>query len=220
MICEDEITKENPLFICVRCDIKVHKFCYGADGPQQYWKCSLCLSENADKAKCKLCAQIGGAMKRTLCNNWVHVICALFMDGVMFSNDKTMEPVDLSNVASSKRNKTCSFCNNKQGYCATCAEKKCKAKFHITCAQKQNTLQETIDPENDTITFNAYCKDHKPNPDSSRRLSSGLVQNALDNKRNIELKSKVAEDDAFWILDKIGYQSTPARKTAKKRLSK
>lgn len=218
-ICDDEITKKNPLFICVRCDIKVHKFCYGANGSKDCWKCSLCRSGNADKSKCKLCGQIGGAMKQTLCNNWVHVICALFMNGVEFPNNKTLEPIDLSKLASSKRSKECSFCNKKLGYCANCCEKKCKAKLHITCAQKENALKEVVDPETDAITFNAYCNEHKP-ANSSRRLSSGSIQNVLSKKRTNELKSQVAKDDADWILGTVGDHPIQEKGTGRKRKCK
>lgn len=57
MICTDEITNDNPLFVCVSCDIKVHKLCYGIHGSLDKWKCSPC-SKNIEKRsqiKCQLC---------------------------------------------------------------------------------------------------------------------------------------------------------------------
>lgn len=208
MICEDEITKENPLFVCVACDIKVHKFCYGINDSQNKWKCSPCQQGKTSFVKCQLCLQKGGPMKQTECNRWLHIICGLFTEGVKFSNEDTMEPVDLSKVSASKKNKLCSFCYTSQGYCSTCSRKKCKTTFHITCAQKQKLLREDIDENDNSIVFNAYCKDHMPNV-SHRRLSSGSVQNIVEKKRGKALKAKSTIADADWILNEIQSHSTP-----------
>lgn len=135
MICDDEVTKKNPVFACVTCDIKVHKFCYGIKETERNWKCSPCRSEKTSFVKCQLCLQKGGPMKETKCNRWVHVVCALFMNNVTFPNEKTMEPIDLSKVSAAKRNVRCSFSYTSQGYCSTCSRKKCKITFHITCAK-------------------------------------------------------------------------------------
>lgn len=210
-ICDDEITKKNPIFICVRCDLKVHKLCYGVDGSPANWKCSPCRLEMKQSIKCKLCCQKGGAMKQTECDNWVHVICGLFMKGVSFSNEETMEPINISKVPNSLRGKVCSICNSKKGYCTTCAEAKCKNKFHITCAQTENTLKEDVNPKSNTIKFQAFCIEHKP-IGSSRRLSSGSIRDGVDMKR--QMKSNDSNGDADWILN--AETSTPA-KSAKKR---
>lgn len=205
MICEDEVTKINPLFVCVACDIKVHKLCYGINEKQKNWKCSPCCLGKTTFVKCQLCLQKGGPMKQTKCNKWVHIICALFMEGVKFSNINKMEPIDLSGVSASKRNKCCAFCYTSKGYCSTCSNKKCKTTFHISCAQKQKLLQEDEDPNDKTIKFKAYCKDHAPNS-ASRRLSSGSIQNVVGRKI---LKTKAAIEDAHWILEEVHSHSTP-----------
>lgn len=210
MVCEDEVTKKNPLFVCVGCDIKVHKLCYGIHDSQKNWKCSPCRLGKTSFAKCQLCFQKGnGPMKQTECNKWVHVVCALFTEGVVFSDDQTMEPVNVSNVCASARNKRCAYCYSSQGYCSTCSKKKCKITFHITCAQKQKLLrEEKIESLGQTVQFNAYCKEHLPN-DSQNRLSSGSVQNVVDKKRQMALIAKGATGDADWILGGVQSHSTP-----------
>lgn len=120
--------------------------------------------------KCQLCLKKGDALKPTDCNKWVHVICALFTSGVKFLDESAMEPIDISNYPDSKRNKMCSFCYSSQGFCSTCSAKKCKNRLHITCAQKNETLKEVVDPDSLQIKFHAYCEYHKPK-NSSRRLS-------------------------------------------------
>lgn len=219
MVCEDEVTKKNPLFVCVGCDTKVHKLCYGIHEPQKNWKCSPCCLGKTSFVKCQLCFQKGnGPMKQTECDKWVHVVCALFTEGVTFPDDQTMEPVNLSNVCASARNKLCAFCYNSKGYCSTCSNAKCKTTFHITCAQKQRLLrEEKIDPQGNAVMFNAYCKDHLPNGSHSR-LSSGSVQNVVDKKRQKVLKTKGASADADWILNGVQSHSTPISKRKHRKL--
>lgn len=210
MVCEDEVTKKNPIFVCVGCDIKVHKLCYGIHESQKDWKCSPCCLGKTNFVKCQLCFGKGnGPMKQTECNKWVHVVCALFTEGVTFSDDQTMEPVNLSNVCNSTRNKLCAFCYKSQGYCSKCSDTKCKTTFHITCAQKHKLLrEENVDPQGKAVMFKAYCKDHLPKGTHSR-LSSGSVQNVVDKKRQKALKAKGANEDADWIFKGVQSHSTP-----------
>lgn len=216
-ICDDEITRENPIYNCVGCDLKVHKFCYGISEKSANWKCSPCYLGKTNFVKCQLCLKKGGALKPTDCNKWVHVICALFTSGVKFLEESAMEPIDISNIPDSKRNKVCSFCYSSQGICSTCSAKKCKNRLHITCAQKNETLKEVVDPDSLQIKFHAYCKDHKPK-NSSRRLSSESVKAAAQRKRKSKENSKCNGllKDADWILDDIHFHSTPAKPGCKR----
>ncbi|XP_031639649.1 PHD finger protein rhinoceros-like, partial [Contarinia nasturtii] len=214
-ICDDEITKKNPLFICLRCDLKVHKLCYGAEGLAINWKCSPCRLAMKKSAKCKLCHKKGGAMKQTECKNWVHVICGLFMKGVSFSNEKTMEPVNLSKIPSYLRGKLCSFCNNKTGYCTSCSFAKCKNKFHVTCAQDEKTLKEDVNPNDNSIKFEAFCMEHKPTT-PTHRLSSGSIQVVLNKNRQTTTNTKYSCSDGDWILIGANAHSTPANPNKRK----
>lgn len=211
-VCDDEITSENPLHTCIDCGVKVHKFCYGIEDNVEKWKCSPCNLAKTKFVKCQLCLQKNGAMKQTVCNKWVHVICALFTSGVTIMNETTMEPIDISAVSNKKFNRICSFCYSAQGFCSTCATKMCKNRLHITCAQKHNTLKEIVDPNDDTIKFHAFCKEHKPK-DTSRRVSSESVKNIVRKKRN---KNKVVSENSNWISDAVRSQSTPKKNHLKR----
>lgn len=200
------------------CAVNVHEMCYGVEESSQKWKCSLCKSGKNKFACCQLCLKKGGAMKETVCKKWAHIICALFTPGVVFTNEETMEPIDISKISSSMRNKCCSICFSSQGYACYCAFKKCKNRLHITCGKEKSTLKEVVDPENDKISFRAYCKDHKPD-ESSRRLSSESIKGAMEKKKAIKMKKQSASDDSLWLLNQPKCYSTPA-KPAKKRSRK
>lgn len=133
------------------------------------------------------------------------------MSGVTISDDQTMEPIDLSKVPSSKHNKMCTICKTSKGYCSTCSVKKCKNTFHITCAQSEKTLQEDVNPATNRITFKSFCMEHKP-LDSTRRLSSGSVEEKVKEKRAKSTKNESAVGNADWIMRSIGAHSTPAKK--------
>lgn len=142
LVCQDPSTGDNPIVACVGCGIKVHKLCYGIRKQTNQWKCSPCQLQKTKYAACKLCMEKGGPLKQTTCAKWVHIICALFTSGVMFPNPTTMEPVDLTKVSASKKNKLCSFCYNSKGYANLCAIKDCKNRLHITCAQQHGISSE------------------------------------------------------------------------------
>lgn len=206
-ICLDEITTENPLYACCVCGVKVHKLCYGIEDEIPGWKCSPCHLNKTNFVKCQLCFKKGGALKQTESDKWVHVICALFTSGVVFLNDETMEPIDISKVSKSKRNKLCSFCYSQQGFCSLCANKNCKNRLHVTCAQKYDTLKEEVKKDG-KIHFLAFCKDHKPKQ-SSRRVSSESIKNVVRKKRNNTQNDKTSVENSSWILDAVKLHSTP-----------
>lgn len=216
LICEDPVSSENPIIACFECGINVHKLCYGINKNSEKWKCSPCSSGKTKYASCQLCLKKGNPMKKTTCDKWVHVICALFTSGVTFVNEKTMEPIDISNISKSKRNKICVFCYSSQGFSCPCATKDCKNRLHITCAQEHKTLKEKLNPKDDTIKFNAYCKEHMPT-ESSRRISSESIEAIVGRKRKAKLKQIGAMTDATWILNQIGFSSTPKEKNGHKR---
>lgn len=203
-VCDDPASNDNPILTCEGCAIRVHMNCYGSEQQIEQWKCSPCRLEKTRFIRCRLCLSKGGAMKQTLCQNWVHIICALFTGGVRFADVDTMEPIDISTVSSTKRNKRCSFCFSSQGFANLCSKSKCPERLHITCAQKENCLKEVVNPTDDTIKFRAYCKNHKPQPiDSGRRLSAESIKGALDKNRKKKLAKNSIALNADWILEAV-----------------
>lgn len=203
-ICDDPGGTENPIVKCTGCNVRTHIYCVGAEGKNENWMCSPCRSGKRKIASCRLCFYKGGVMKETLCKGWVHVICALFTDGVSFQNLVTMEPVDVSKVSQTKRNKLCIFCYKRQGYCCLCSNPKCNDRIHISCAQKENCLKEVENEIDGTIKFRAYCRTHKPKPPKSgRRVSSGCVKGILNKKRQKQLTASGLKTNGDWILNSL-----------------
>lgn len=215
LVCEDAPTKKNPIATCIECGIKVHKLCYGIKYLPENWKCSPCELGATKSRSCQLCLAKGNPMKKTTCGNWVDVICALFTSGVTFSDKKTMEPIDIAQISKSKRNKLCTFCNTTKGYSGFCSHKGCKNRLHITCAQKNKALEEVVNPENDMISFNAYCKDHTPC--DTGRLSSGSIEIIITKKQKAKLKKQGLSLDAAWLADDSVLSSKSFEKHAHKR---
>lgn len=187
VVCDDsdQETVENPIYVCEDCCIGVHKYCYGitwqSDNAEPWW-CSPCGSGKFG-AVCELCTQSGGALKKTTDEKWVHVICALFIQGTTFTNKNRMEPVNTANVLKKNRDQKCIFCSKVCGVCCQCSDPSCSRFLHVTCGQKYKCLVENINPKTNKIGFEAYCRQHNPNQ-SARRISSAFVLNTLAAKDN------------------------------------
>lgn len=212
-ICTDTATDENPICVCTDCSINVHVLCYGIENIQD-WKCTPCMCGIAEP-QCKLCLQKNGAFKKTSCGSYVHVICALFTEGVFFEDTIAMEPVNISEVSKAMRNKDCSFCKKADGFCPHCSKYNCKDRIHITCAQKNGCLKEEKKSDG-SLKFRAYCQNHKPGK-TDRRISSVFVHDkkmkqnreavkAAKNKRKCETENS-ASLNSNWITGE-----TPTKK--------
>lgn len=200
-VCTDEECSENEIFSCKNCKVNVHRFCYGIRGVfDENWLCSPCEKGVSNNVICKLCVQPKGAFKKTVCGFWCHVICCLFTDGTDFRDKNRMEPIDLSNLSYTKRNKTCMYCKKNTGFCCLCFKTKCSNRLHITCAQKAGGLKEQI-KRDDTIGFRAFCMDHKPDR-SKRKIHSQSVRVSLGGKIiDKQNKENGVKLNAQWILD-------------------
>lgn len=196
-VCSDPETQSNRVLNCKKCGISVHMLCYGIENYTNKWKCSPCRLR-IKEPMCSLCEQKNGALKKTVCGNWAHVICALFTEGVRFMDVNKVEPIDIGNLSDAKRKAACHFCGLDTGFCPLCSKSSCKYRLHITCAQINGCLIEET-KRDDKIAFRAYCLDHKPK-NSSRRISSqfvrGQVLKANGRKKHQKLSSQLNSD---WI---------------------
>lgn len=187
VVCDDndrEIIR-NPIFTCEDCHIGVHKCCYGIlvkPGNCDPWWCSPC-SEGRMGVVCVLCMQGGGALKKTTCDQYVHVICALFTEGITFTNKNRMEPIRLLKALAKNHGKICVYCSRDNGTCCKCTATDCNNFLHVTCGQKNRALNEKTNPKNRKICFEAFCHQHKPGG-STRRLSSIFVTETLSEKED------------------------------------
>lgn len=202
-VCTDPEILDNEIFICIGCNMNVHRLCYGIESSlDENWKCSPC-KENLKDVTCKLCLQKEGAFKKTVGGGWTHVICGLFTDGVVFEKPELMEPINIKNVSKNKHNKTCVYCRESIGFCCLCSNSKCNNRLHITCAQKASGLKEVIKKDH-SIKFRAFCMEHKP-ATTERHITSGSVRRkslAQIEKKKEEKINKMAGSNlnAQWIV--------------------
>ncbi|TNM87823.1 hypothetical protein fugu_006044, partial [Takifugu bimaculatus] len=99
----------------------------------------LCCSFLPDAGSCQNVVFVtlrGGALKMTVDNRWVHVICGIAVPEARFVNAIARQPVDVSAVPDSRKNLKCVLCHRQnRGACIQCSQEKCATSFHVTCAQ-------------------------------------------------------------------------------------
>jgi hypothetical protein len=117
-------------------------------------------------------------LKRTADNNWVHVMCGLFIPEIKFSNAKTLDSAE--GVPFALRNRKadqCIVCKTNNGAAIQCHGAGCSKKFHVACAlgaeytfgfdvipvkstRRDSVNIVTIGPESGMMTAAIWCKEH------------------------------------------------------------
>nr|XP_054514643.1 lysine-specific demethylase 4C isoform X5 [Pan troglodytes] len=87
------------LISCAKCCVRVHASCYGIPSHEicDGWLCARC-KRNAWTAECCLCNLRGGALKQTKNNKWAHVMCAVAVPEVRFTNVPERTQIDVGRI--------------------------------------------------------------------------------------------------------------------------
>jgi len=136
------------------------------------------------RVPCALCPIRGGALKMTVHSNdgiistpnyagprkrlrddveqpehpkqvWVHVFCALNIEGVTVSSIEEMRGIDMSNVDKRRFTLKCEVCQKREGACLQCSFGKCSAAFHPECSKALFVSSRGDQPR-------VYCVMHRP----------------------------------------------------------
>jgi hypothetical protein len=180
--CGDQSHDSDEIVECDSCCITVHENCYGITASEtdtdsvhsdvsscstEPWFCDSCKA-GAKDVTCDLCPNMGGIFKQTDAGRWVHVVCALYITGVAFSDTIHLTGITLFELPPERWGaKSCSICEDERfartGVTISCDAGLCKTHFHVTCAQREGLLQEVQDMSQEAEAidpFIAHCKLH------------------------------------------------------------
>lgn len=204
-ICNDEeCNVGNVIVYCDMCNIGVHQECYGIPYiPDGAWICQRCIASPSNTIKCFVCPNTFGVMKQTENQQWCHMICALWISDITFSNSVFLEPIDTCNLVQDRFKLVCYLCNNKHGACIQCMHNSCYLAMHVSCAQAYGLLVFQVSKKLDTNgnvieivpKFKCYCQDH-----FYRVLKNNLSYTVFDEKKNIETRYIISKYNKKNIL--------------------
>ena len=175
--------EENPVLYCDRCNLTVHRICYGLQAvPDGDWYCSYCehQRERIKVAKrkaftalsaaspslspdssypCVLCTHRGGALKPTTDGRWAHILCAMLVPRARLKDVSRMEPVagvEDALAAQRQHGRVCCVCKIDYGCTASCSHKHCNVVFHAYCGWLSGFFYQA-DVNGIDIRFSIFC---------------------------------------------------------------
>uniref|UniRef100_A0A2K6FKC4 [histone H3]-trimethyl-L-lysine(9) demethylase n=1 Tax=Propithecus coquereli TaxID=379532 RepID=A0A2K6FKC4_PROCO len=177
------------LISCAKCCVRVHASCYGIPSHEicDGWLCARCKM-NAWTAECCLCNLRGGALKQTKNNKWAHVMCAVAVPEVRFTNVPERTQIDVGRIPLQRLKLKCIFCRHRvkkvSGACIQCSYGRCPASFHVTCAHAAGVLME---PDDWPYVVNITCFRHKLIPNVKSKACEKAIsvgQTVITKHRN------------------------------------
>ncbi|XP_039749743.1 PHD finger protein 14 isoform X4 [Pararge aegeria] len=209
----------NEIVECDGCGVTVHEGCYGvsdvasesstiSSASTEPWFCEACKAGVTDP-NCELCPNKGGIFKETEVGAWVHLVCALYVPGVAFSEVERLSGVTLFEMAYSRWGaRSCALCSDatlaRTGVCVGCDAGLCKTFFHVTCGQREGLLAEAHSEEAEQADpFYAHCRLHSDKALVKKRKRNWLALQLRTDKRKLELQNKVSTEEKKRIQRKL-----------------
>lgn len=149
---------------CSKCNINVHRECYGVDSTESgAWQCDACLNDARPQVSvmydCILCParENNGnisppvrpqAVKRTFGDNWAHVRCGIWIEGLVFGDVDHRQPLEGISALKTKDKLRCELCASTSGVCISCPH--CEMNVHAACAERAGfQLKIEVEPASD-----------------------------------------------------------------------
>ncbi|XP_050343228.1 PHD finger protein 14 isoform X7 [Nymphalis io] len=210
----------NEIVECDGCGVTVHEGCYGvsdvtsesstvSSASTEPWFCEACKAGVTDP-NCELCPNKGGIFKETEVGAWVHLVCALYVPGVAFSEQvERLSGVTLFEMAYSRWGaRSCALCAHatlaRTGVCVGCDAGLCKTFFHVTCGQREGLLAEAHSEEAEQADpFYAHCRLHSDKALVKKRKRNWLALQLRTEKRKLDLQNKLSTEEKKRIQRKL-----------------
>ncbi|CAG9559960.1 unnamed protein product [Danaus chrysippus] len=209
----------NEIVECDGCGVTVHEGCYGvsdvtsesstvSSASTEPWFCEACKAGVTDP-NCELCPNKGGIFKETEVGAWVHLVCALYVPGVAFSEVERLSGVTLFEMAYSRWGaRACALCSDgalaRTGVCVGCDAGLCRTFFHVTCGQREGLLAEAHSEEAEQADpFYAHCRLHSDKTLVKKRKRNWLALQLRTEKRKMELQNNLSTEEKKRIQRKL-----------------
>ncbi|XP_050433269.1 PHD finger protein 14 isoform X2 [Adelges cooleyi] len=204
----------NELIDCDECGISVHEGCYGVHDTgsvsssvsscsMEPWFCEACKA-GVENPTCELCPNFGGIFKETDCGKWVHLVCALYVQGITFGEVTSLNRVILfPNTSPRWGAKSCILCKDMRFMCTgvtiACDAGLCRSNFHVTCAQREGFLSEATSPDTDqSDPFYAHCKLHVDKLIAKKRKRNWEALQLRTRQMKILREEQAIEKSGTW----------------------
>jgi hypothetical protein len=223
-VCGDTDTSNtNVIVICEGCDLPVHQECYGIPFvPEGPWLCRKCLAigeyaASSGRVQCILCPMLEGnataaAFKQTVRGDWVHSLCAFWVDETFPLNEAYQEPIaGIENIPAARWKLTCSVCHLRAGAPVQCSHKNCKVSFHATCAKEAGFV---LDCGSKACLCAKHSKEHREGEASAEQRAVKSSNSLHDAEQSNSIPIVQVEIDE--AVDVEGEPVVPVKK--KKRI--